>query len=141
VVNEIIKKMYDHFNKIVDSVEVPVVSLITDADNNIVAISENERQAKFKICGHAEINVINKLFKKYQSKNLKGFKLYSTLEPCKMCVGAIEQTGLNEVFYFVENKKFGGSATADNRITFKKINGEEATYFKEQLKKYFAKLR
>jgi tRNA(adenine34) deaminase len=119
VVNEIIKKMYDHFNKIVDSVEVPVVSLITDADNNIVAISENERQAKFKICGHAEINVINKLFKKYQSKNLKGFKLYSTLEPCKMCVGA----------------------TADNRITFKKINGEEATYFEEQLKKYFAKLR
>jgi tRNA(adenine34) deaminase len=139
--DNVIKVLVEKFELLLNSEEIPVVALITDQENNICEISSNERQSSFKICGHAEINVINKIFEKRKSKNLKGYKLFSTMEPCKMCVGAIEQTGLGEVIYLVKNNKFGGSSIADPRIRFTEVDNESSKVVREKLVEYFRKLR
>ncbi len=48
---------------------------------------------------HAEINVIKKACKKLNTFNLKNCELYTSCEPCPMCMGAIFWSRLDKVYY------------------------------------------
>lgn len=134
---QILKKQFD---KGLKKNEVPVGAVITDGDKILVA-AHNTRHSKKIISGHAELLALNKLYKKNKYKNFRGMTLYVTLEPCKMCVGAIEQTGLNKVVYFLINYKNGAINQMEKRIKFICIENEYSVYFREKLTKFFKELR
>jgi tRNA(Arg) A34 adenosine deaminase TadA len=59
---------------------------------------------------HAEILTIKKALKKIGVNSLKKCTLYSTCEPCIMCMGAIHWSGIREVTFgarLTDSKRFG----------------------------------
>ncbi|MDD4983466.1 MAG: nucleoside deaminase [Candidatus ainarchaeum sp.] len=51
---------------------------------------------------HAEIRVISKACKKLKKEKLKNAVLYSSTEPCPMCLSAIHWAGIDTVYYSTE---------------------------------------
>ena len=59
------------------------------------------------ITSHAEINVINKACKLLNTYHLENSVLYVTLEPCQMCIGAIQQAKIQRIVYGARDNKNG----------------------------------
>jgi tRNA(adenine34) deaminase len=88
--------------------EVPVGAVIVDPkENKIIARAYNSCETLANPLKHAEMIAIDKACKKVGSKNLKGYHLYVTLEPCAMCATAISYARLSRVYYGATDKKFG----------------------------------
>lgn len=86
--------------------EIPVGCVIIK-DNIILAKAHNLIETKRNSTAHAEILAINKASKKIKNWRLNDCTLYTTLEPCKMCEGAIENSRISKVYYLTakqENK-------------------------------------
>ena len=58
-------------------------------DGKIVATGVNRVTANTDPTAHAEINVIRKAAKKLGTYDLKGCEIYTSCEPCPMCLGAV----------------------------------------------------
>lgn len=58
---------------------------------------------------HAEITALRKLTSDAQCREYSQLTLYSTLEPCLMCWGAILISNINRVVYAYEDAMGGGS--------------------------------
>ena len=86
--------------------EVPVGALIV-RNNKIVATAYNKKESKKNSILHAEIIAINKACKKLKTWHLDNCILYTTLEPCMMCTGAIEQSRIKKIVYGIENFNCG----------------------------------
>lgn len=93
--------------------EVPVGAVIVK-DGKVLSKANNKREGKKDATAHAEILAIIKACKKEQNFRLVHCDLYVTLEPCVMCMGAI----LNAR---IENLYFGATGT-NNSISAKELN-------------------
>ncbi|QHX35561.1 tRNA-specific adenosine deaminase [Spiroplasma sp. TIUS-1] len=98
------KELYNLLDNCDKSQDIPVSALLVNSNSEIVAKSYNTRKLNNNISEHAEINVINELISNISYQNLSEYTLYTTLKPCTMCTGAIEQVKIRKVFYYVENK-------------------------------------
>jgi tRNA(adenine34) deaminase len=89
--------------------EVPV-SAIAVYEEKIIAKSYNKVEQKKDKTAHAEILLIQKLRKKFGTTHFFGLNIsvYVTLEPCCMCVSVLAMCGIQNVFYMLEDEKFGG---------------------------------
>lgn len=90
----------------------PIGSVLTDKHGNIVARGHNLRFSKHanhpfagSPIAHAEIVMLGSI-KCVQP--LSDFSLYSTLEPCFMCSGAIRMAGIGHVHFASTDPGFGG---------------------------------
>ena len=59
---------------------------------------------------HAEMNVIQSFFKSHPQAcgQLEGYTIYTSLEPCTMCTGAIFQSNVSRVVYGLNDNEYGG---------------------------------
>lgn len=85
--------------------EIPVSAVILDQSGRIISSSFNDRQKKYNVLGHAEINAILKAEKKVRDWRLDGYSMIVTLEPCNMCSVIIKESRLGKVYYFLPKKK------------------------------------
>ena len=88
--------------------EFPVGAIIV-YKNEIVA--QSERLNSFDETAHAEMNALSTFYKK-NIKDREDVTIYSTLEPCLMCFGAILISGIGNLVYAYEDAM--GGATASN---------------------------
>lgn len=86
--------------------EVPVGCVIV-CDGKIVGRGRNRRETKKTALSHAEIEAIGKACKKLGGWRLHKCDLYVTLEPCPMCAGAAEMSGLARVVYGAKDAQYG----------------------------------
>lgn len=86
--------------------DVPVGAVIVK-NNKIIAKTYNKKEKNNISVHHAEILAIIKACKKLKTWHLDDCVLYTTLEPCIMCAGAISQARIKEVVYAAKNEKFG----------------------------------
>ena len=86
--------------------EVPIGCIIVKNDK-IIAKSYNQKTLKNVATYHAEILAINKACKKINSWYLDDCIMYTTVEPCLMCTGAIIQSRIPKVVYGTKNESFG----------------------------------
>jgi len=92
--------------------EVPIGAVIV-YDGKVVARGYNRRTRLQLASAHAEMMAIDKACKKFHSWRLpEGCKLYVTLEPCPMCMGACLNARVSEVYYGAYEQK-GRSLTAE----------------------------
>ena len=84
--------------------EVPVGAVIVE-NGKIIAKAHNTKEKKQIAIKHAEINAIEKACKKKKSWYLNNCEMYVTLEPCKMCMGAIEESRIKKVVYATARDK------------------------------------
>lgn len=68
-------------------------------DGKLVATGVNRVTDSCDPTAHAEVNAIRSACKKLNTFNLEGCELYTSCEPCPMCLGAIYWAHLDKVYY------------------------------------------
>lgn len=76
--------------------EVPIGAVIVK-DDEIISKAYNQKETKHDVSAHAEMLAIRDACHKLGTWHLDGCTLYSTLEPCMMCSGAIIQSRIAKV--------------------------------------------
>lgn len=78
--------------------EVPVGAVIVH-EGRIIARARNEIVGRRDPSAHAELLAVRKAARKLKNERLNGCTLYTTLEPCAMCGGAIILARIDEVVF------------------------------------------
>lgn len=76
----------------------PIGSVIT-RNRRVGARGHNQVFTKHDVAAHAETVCIRKLTKRVGNFNLQGYTLYSTFEPCAICIVAMLRTNISRVIY------------------------------------------
>ena len=84
--------------------------------NKIVAKAAATVEKDQDPTSHAELKVISKMCRNY---HLKGYYLYSTLEPCPMCASGIVWARIKGVVYGLEGHDIWGRLNIPARKIFK----------------------
>ena len=111
-------------------------------NNKIIAKAYNKKEKNNIATYHAELLAINKACKKLKTWHLDDCTLYSTMEPCIMCSGAIIQSRIKKIVYSMSNNSFGNIENNEyfkkNKYEIVKIDNKEIL---ELVQKFFKKLR
>ena len=121
--------------------EVPVGCVIVN-ENEIISRSSNMVELLNDSTAHAELIAITSAQNSLNNKNLDGCILYTTLEPCLMCHGAIYWSKINTIVYGTSDEKRGFSRhnlEIDRKINIVKGVMEEES--RELLENFFKKIR
>ena len=86
--------------------EVPIGCVIV-RDGIVISRSFNRKTLDNVSTYHAEILAINEACRKLGTWYLDDCVLYTTVEPCMMCTGAIIQSRISRVVYGTSNEMFG----------------------------------
>ncbi|UQX89430.1 nucleoside deaminase [Jatrophihabitans telluris] len=83
--------------------DAPFGSLLVDADGRVLIEAHNTVTSDNDITAHPELKLA-----RWAAQNLDGPKaatttLYTSCEPCRMCAGAIERSGLGRVVFALSN--------------------------------------
>ena len=92
-------------------------------DNKIIAEGSNKVTSSNDPTAHAEIVAIRDACQKLNTFDLSGSDLYSSCEPCPMCLSAIYWSHIDNIFY------------ANTRDDAKKINFDDSFIYSEFSKK------
>ena len=68
-------------------------------DGKMIATGVNRVTANTDPTAHAEVNAIRKAAKKLGTFDLAGCDIYTSCEPCPMCLGAIYWAHLDKLYY------------------------------------------
>lgn len=90
-------------------------------DGEVIAESSNSVTKDNDPTAHAEINVIRMATKKIGNFDLAGCEVYSSCEPCPMCLGAIYWARLDKL-YFANNKEDAKSIGFDDSFIYDEID-------------------
>lgn len=90
-------------------------------DGKIIAESSNSVTIDNDPTAHAEVNVIRKACKVLNSFELVGCEIYSSCEPCPMCLGAIYWSRLDEL-YFGNTKEDAADIGFDDSFIYDELN-------------------
>ena len=86
--------------------EVPVGTCIVNGDQ-LVAISGNRTCTDCDPTAHAEIVALREAARKLGNYRLTGVDVYSTIEPCAMCAGALIQARVRRLIYGARDERAG----------------------------------
>lgn len=131
--------------KAADIGETPVGAVIVRG-GKIIARGHNMRETKKSALLHAEITAIDKACRKLGGWRLPECDIYVTLEPCPMCMGAIIQARIENLYFGAFDPKSGcaGSVCDLSGLLPHKVNvsgGIERTECETVLKNFFKNLR
>jgi tRNA(adenine34) deaminase len=88
--------------------EVPVGAVIVSEQGEILAQTFNLKETNHDACAHAEILAIQKASSQLKSWRLNNCSIFVTLEPCPMCMSAILQSRIKNLYFGAYDRK-GGS--------------------------------
>ena len=95
------------------SEDVPVGAVIV-YNGEIIAKSYNQKEKHKKATHHAEILAIEEASEKLDTYRLDDAIIYTTKEPCLMCMGAILSARIKKIVFGAYDKRFGTSDLATN---------------------------
>lgn len=101
--------------------EVPVGAILVKQDK-IIARAHNLIRKLKDPTAHAEILAIKKAGKKIGNERLIGTTLYTTIEPCSMCAGAIILARIEKLVFGAQDLKTGACGSVFKIINNKKNN-------------------
>tara|TARA_Y100000588_G_scaffold368381_1_gene436181 strand:+ start:1421 stop:1903 length:483 start_codon:yes stop_codon:yes gene_type:complete len=96
--------------------EVPIGAIVVDASNNVVGKGYNRVIANKDPTAHAEICAIKNACTAIDNYRLHDCTLYTTLEPCVMCAGAIVHARVKRVVFSARDIKAGAAGSAFNIV-------------------------
>src|SRR5262245_52604532 len=94
--------------------EVPIGTCIV-SENKLVAVSGNRTRTDCDPTAHAEIVALREAARKIGNYRLTDVDVYSTIEPCAMCAGALIQARIRRLIYGAADER-AGAVTSRFRI-------------------------
>lgn len=101
--------------------EVPIGAVLV-CNGEIVARNHNRKEATNNATTHAELLCIQEASKVLGTWHLGDCELFTTVEPCAMCSGAIINARIPKVTYAAPGIKFGTHLSVVNILDSKKFN-------------------
>lgn len=102
--------------------EVPVGCIIVSETGEIIARGENRVLRSSDPTAHAEIVALRAAGAALGNYRLMGCTLYSTLEPCAMCAGAILHARISRLVYGAPDPKAGACGTVLEVMNHPRLN-------------------
>jgi tRNA(adenine34) deaminase len=102
--------------------EVPVGAVISNSHGDIISTGHNTKEYDQNACNHAELLAIAKASKKLKNWRLTDCDIYITLEPCPMCLSAILQSRIKNVYFGAYDLKGGSLSLGYNLHKDKRLN-------------------
>lgn len=87
--------------------EVPVGACLVDADGNLLATASNRPITDNDPSAHAEMLAIRQAAAMIGNYRLTGVSVYSTIEPCVMCAGALVNARVARLVFGAHDERFG----------------------------------
>lgn len=89
-------------------------------DGVIIAAGVNRVTATHDPTAHAEVSAIRNAAQKLKTFDLSGYEIFSSCEPCPMCLGAIYWAHLDKL-YFGNNKTDAKNAGFDDSFIYDEL--------------------
>ena len=87
--------------------EVPVGACVVMSDGRLLALAGNRTRTDCDPTAHAEIVALREAARNFGNYRLTGAVVYSTIEPCAMCAGALIQARVKRLVYGARDERFG----------------------------------
>jgi tRNA(adenine34) deaminase len=87
--------------------EVPVGACVVGAGGELLASAGNRTRADCDPTAHAEVLALREAARRVGNYRLTGAVVYSTIEPCAMCAGALVQARVARLVYGARDEKAG----------------------------------
>ena len=89
--------------------EVPVGAVVVDIKGDILGRGYNQTITRTDPSAHAEMVALRNAARKAGNYRLVGATLYSTIEPCIMCMGAVIHARLSRVVFGAPDPRWGAA--------------------------------
>jgi tRNA(adenine34) deaminase len=87
--------------------EVPIGACVVGAEGQLLAVAGNRTRTDCDPTAHAEIIALRAAARKIDNYRLNGASVYSTIEPCAMCAGALVQARVARLVYGARDERAG----------------------------------
>ncbi|MEP7149321.1 MAG: tRNA adenosine(34) deaminase TadA [Acidobacteriota bacterium] len=91
--------------------EVPIGACLIDESRCLVATASNRTITDSDPTAHAEILVLREAARAISNYRLTGMTLYTTVEPCVMCAGALVNARIKRLVFGAHDERFGAVET------------------------------
>lgn len=115
------RRALEEAEKAAEKGEVPVGAVVARGEE-ILATAHNEREATQDPTAHAELLALRRAATHTGSWRLTGCTLYTTLEPCPMCAGALHAARISRLVYAAPDPKAGAAGTLYDFPTDSRLN-------------------
>ena len=128
--------------------EVPIGAVLIDEGGILVCGEHNRIEQLNDATAHAEILTLKAASKILKRRRLSNCTLYSTIEPCAMCAGALVLCRVKRLVYGSTDSKFGAAESIFNVVNNPALNhqleitaGVMEEECRELMRKFFAETR
>src|SRR5436190_5789848 len=90
--------------------EVPIGTCVV-VDGKLLAVAGNRTRTDCDPTAHAEIIALREAARQFGNYRLTDAIVYSTIEPCAMCAGALVQARIKRLVYGARDERFGAVET------------------------------
>ena len=101
--------------------EVPIGAVIV-LDGTCIGRGWNRTRAAADPTGHAEMHAIRAAAQHVGAQRIVGATVYTTVEPCFMCAGALLHARVARVVWGVRDPKFGACASLGHVLSDDRLN-------------------
>jgi len=91
--------------------EIPIGACLTNEKGEILAVAGNRTITNNDPTAHAEILVLREAAAKIGNYRLTGAIVYTTIEPCAMCAGALVNARVKRLVFGATDERFGAVET------------------------------
>jgi tRNA(adenine34) deaminase len=91
--------------------EVPIGACVVTNEGRLLAIAGNRTRTDCDPTAHAEIVALREAARSFGNYRLTDAAVYSTIEPCAMCAGALVQARVKRLVYGARDERFGAVET------------------------------
>ena len=101
--------------------EVPIGAVVV-LDGECIGRGSNRTRAVADPTGHAEMHAIRAAARHVGAQRVVGATVYTTVEPCFMCAGALLHARVARVVWAVRDPKFGACASLGTVLSDTRLN-------------------
>jgi len=102
--------------------DVPIGCVVVSESGEELARDHNRREALADPTAHAEVLALKSAAARLGTWRLEGATVYSTLEPCPMCAGALVLSRIARLVYAARDQKAGAIDSLFSLGTDKRLN-------------------
>ena len=105
-----------------DAGEVPIGAVLVDEGGFVISKARNRIEELNDATQHAELIAIRAACEKLGRRRLSDCTLYSTLEPCPMCAGALVMSRVRRLVYGAPDSRAGAVDSIFNIVDHPALN-------------------